>query len=82
MLCVAAFRFLTAREIATRQLLPGALLAALLWVGLQLLGGYYVDHVVRNASETYGLFGVVIGLLAFLALAGQLTIVRLRQMWW
>src|SRR5262249_10269977 len=57
-----AFRVLTSDEVATRDLIPGVIIAALLWQILQHLGGYYVDHVVRHAKETSGLFAFVLGL--------------------
>jgi membrane protein len=72
---IAAFRFLTARSITFQALLPGAVLAALLWEGVQTLGGVYVNHVLRHADETYGLFGVVIGLLSFLYLGAQIVVI-------
>jgi membrane protein len=88
LLFFGAFRFLTAAEIETRQLLPGVLLAALLWQILQHVGGYYVDHTVRHAKETSGLFAFVLGLLAWLYLGGQVTllaaevnVVKARRLW-
>ena len=72
----------------TRDLLPGVLFAAVLWQILQYVGGYYVAHVVRHAQETSGLFAFVLGLLAWLYLGGQLTliaaeinVVRARRLW-
>jgi membrane protein len=72
---VTAFRVLTAASVSTRQVLPGAVLATLSWVGLQTLGGLYVEHVVARANETYGVFAAVIGLLSWLWLAAQLSLV-------
>lgn len=83
-----AFRLLTSDEVETRDLIPGVILGAVLWQILQHLGGYYVDHVVRHAKETSGLFAFVLGLLAWLYLGGQLTllaaevnVVRARRLW-
>jgi membrane protein len=88
LLFFTAFRFLTAREIPTRDLLAGVVLAAVFWQILQHVGGYYVEHVVRHAKETSGLFAFVLGLLAWLYLGGQVTllaaevnVVRARQLW-
>jgi YihY family inner membrane protein len=88
LLFFAAFRFLSPDEIATRDLLPGVVFAAVLWQILQHIGGYYVSHVVRHAQETSGLFAFVLGLLAWLYLGGQLTliaaeinVVRARRLW-
>jgi membrane protein len=88
LLFFTAFRLLTAEDIDTRDLLPGAIVAAVLWTLLQHLGGYYVDHVVRHAKETSGFFALVLGLLAWLYLGGQVTliaaeinVVRARRLW-
>ena len=88
LLFFTAFRLLTAREIATRQLLPGVVFGALVWQLLQHVGGYYVDHVIRHAKDTSGLFAFVLGLLAWLYLGGLVTVVaaeinvvRARKLW-
>jgi membrane protein len=88
LLFFTAFRLLTASDIETRDLVPGVLVGAVLWQILQHLGSYYVDHVVRHAKETSGLFAFVLGLLAWLYLGGQVTllaaevnVVRARRLW-
>jgi len=88
LLFFTAFRLLTSEEVDTRDLIPGVIVGALLWQILQHLGGYYVDHVVRHAKETSGLFAFVLGLLAWLYLGGQVTllaaevnVVRARRLW-
>jgi YihY family inner membrane protein len=88
LLFFTAFRLLTTREVPTRELLPGVVLAAVLWQVLQHLGGYYVEHVVRHAKETSGLFAFVLGLLTWLYLGSQVTlfamevnVVRARRLW-
>jgi membrane protein len=84
----AVFRLLTAVEIATRDLLVGVIVAAVLWQILQHLGGFYVEHVVRHAKDTSGLFAFVLGLLTWLYLGGQVTliaaevnVVRTKRLW-
>jgi membrane protein len=72
---VTAFRVLTAAPVTTPHVIPGALLATISWLGLQTLGGLYVEHVVAQSSETYGVFAAVIGLLSWLWLAAQLSLV-------
>jgi YihY family inner membrane protein len=57
------------------DLLPGVVLAALGLLGLQALGGWYVDAAISRAGDTYGLFATVIGLLSWLSLAAQLVLV-------
>jgi YihY family inner membrane protein len=88
LLFFAAFRFLSPEEIPTKDLIPGVIFAAILWQILQHIGGYYVAHVVRHAQETSGLFAFVLGLLAWLYLGGQVTliaaeinVVHARRLW-
>ena len=73
-LYVAAFRFLTVASVPTRCLWLGAAVGAVFLEILQLVGGIYVKHVVTNASETYGTFATVIGLLVWLHLLAQMTL--------
>jgi membrane protein len=63
---VFAFRFAAARRLSVRDVLPGAVLAAVSWQLLQSFGVVYVRHVVKHASATNAVFAVVLGLLAFL----------------
>ncbi len=88
LLFFTAFRLLTAAEVQTRDLLPGVIFAAILWQLLQHVGGLYVDHVIRNAKETSGFFALVLGMLAWLYLGAQVTliaaevnVVRTRRLW-
>ena len=83
-----AFRLLTVRDVSWSCLRGGAVAAALLYEALQLLGGYYVGHVLANAHNTYGTFGVVIGLLSWIYLAAHITllaaegnVVATRRLW-
>jgi membrane protein len=87
-LYMAAFRFLTSASIPTRHLWLGAGIAAVFLLILQLVGGIYVDHVIKHASNTYGTFATVIGLLVWLHLIAQLTlysveinVVAVRHLW-
>ena len=52
------------------------------------LGGWYVSHQLRGATQTYGTFATVIGLLAWLYLGAQMTllaaevnVVKKRRLW-
>jgi YihY family inner membrane protein len=73
-LFMAAFRLMTAATVPTRDLRVGVLVAGVLWEILQLGGGYYVGHVVKNSSNTYGTFAFVIALLVWLHLGAQMTL--------
>ncbi len=84
----AVFRLLTADEIPTRDLIAGVVVAAVLWQILQHVGGFYVERVVRHAKDTSGLFAFVLGLLTWLYLGGQVTliaaevnVVRAKRLW-
>jgi membrane protein len=81
------FRLATAKEIPTRDLRLSAILAAIAWQLLQLLGGYFVGHQLQTHSA-YGVFAVVLGLLAWLYLEAEitiyiveLTVVRAKGLW-
>ncbi|GAA4834945.1 hypothetical protein GCM10023201_24170 [Actinomycetospora corticicola] len=68
-LVVLAFRLLTPRALTMRQVLPGAVLAAVAWYVLQTLGAYLVQYQLRGMSASYGIFGIVLGLLAWIYLS-------------
>jgi YihY family inner membrane protein len=81
------FRLAVEREIKARQMLPGAVLSAIVWQILQLFGTYLVAHTLKSSS-VYGVFGVVLGLLAWLYLQAQFTlyaveanVVSVRGLW-
>jgi membrane protein len=81
------FRLATSAEIAARDLRLSAILAAVAWQLLQLLGTYVIGHQAKTNS-VYGTFGIVLGLLAWFYLQAQLTlylvelnVVRVRQLW-
>ncbi len=69
-----AFRLMTVNDVATRCLWVGVVVASILWEVLQVVGGYYIGHVYRHSSNTYGLFGLVIALLVWLHLGALLTV--------
>jgi YihY family inner membrane protein len=69
-----AFRVLTPKDVAARDLWPGAIVGGVAWTALQALGGWLVARQLRHTSELYGTFGVVLGLLFFLYLASQIMV--------
>jgi membrane protein len=84
---VFAFRFATARELSRREVLPGAISAAVFWQLLQTFGIIYVRHV-KHASETNAVFAIVLGLLAYLFLTAitlllsvEINVVRVNHMY-
>ena len=87
-LFLIAFKLLTAVELNTRQLMPGVVVAAVGWQLLQHLGGLYVDHVLKRTGALYGVFALVLGLLAWLSLGAQIVVlaaevnvVKARRLW-
>jgi YihY family inner membrane protein len=87
-LFMLAFRILTTEDVSWLDVRPGAIVAALAWTTLQAAGGYYVSHQLQSASDTYGTFATVIGLLAWIFLAAQATlfaaeinVVKKRRLW-
>jgi YihY family inner membrane protein len=87
-LFMTAFKLLTAVDVGWRDLLPGVILAAVCWQLLQHLGGFYIDHELKRTGPLYGIFALVLGLLAWLYLGAQLTIfaaeinvVRFNKLW-
>ncbi|WP_334024561.1 YihY/virulence factor BrkB family protein [Nocardia terpenica] len=82
------FRCATVRSLRWRQVAPGAIAAAVAWQLLQQFGSLYVVRVVRHASNTNGVFAVVLGLLAFLYLASfaivlcaEINVVRIDKLY-
>ena len=69
-----AFKVLTSRPLSVRELIPGALMASVAWFVLQLVGAWYFNSRVKGASNTYGTFALVIGLLSWFYLLAQITI--------
>jgi membrane protein len=81
------FRMATDSEVPGRYLRPCAILSAISWEVLQLVGGYFISHQLKSNSA-YGAFGIVLGLLAWLYLQANLTlylvelnVVRVKQLW-
>ena len=69
-----AFQILTANRLRWRDVMPGAVLAGIGWLGVQLLGTWFVTRVVKGASDVYGTFATVIGFLTLFFVQAQLTL--------
>jgi uncharacterized BrkB/YihY/UPF0761 family membrane protein len=69
----AAFTLLTAKVIGPRGLIPGAIAGAVAFTALLTVGTGLLSHQVNNASETYGTFGAVIGIVVVLLLLAKLS---------
>ena len=82
------FAVLTGRGVRVRALVPGVIAAAVGALVLQALGGWYVDAAVARATDTYGMFALVIGLLSWFCLgvhallaAAELNVVLAGGLW-
>ncbi|HEX4432443.1 MAG TPA: YhjD/YihY/BrkB family envelope integrity protein [Frankiaceae bacterium] len=69
-----SFKILTPRTVAGKALVPGAILGGVVFTALITVGTGLVTHQLKNASNTYGTFGSVIGIVAFLLLLAKLSI--------
>src|SRR6185312_4637831 len=82
------FRVLTAREVRLADLLPGAIGAGVAIQVLQTVGTVFLSRELLGASQVYGVFGLVFGLLAWLYLQAAIVVfcaeintVRARRLW-
>lgn len=74
----AVFRLSAAHGPSWREVAPGAAFAAVAWLGLQYVGVAYAGRSAGTTSVTNGVFAVVLGLLAFLYLAGVLVVLAIE----
>ena len=82
------FMVMTAVKFTWRDVVLGVALATVFWQSLQLVGSWYVGRELRHATETYGFFGIVIVLLAwiylgaqFFLLAAEINVVKRYRLW-
>lgn len=83
-----SFRVLTTKAVTLRQVALGAAVAAVAWQGLQLAGTFYIAHKLKGATEAYGTFGIVIGLITWIYIeavivivAAELNVVLHERLW-
>jgi YihY family inner membrane protein len=84
---VLGFRVLTPKAVPTRQLIPGAIVAGIAWTVLQTTGTLVVSHYLKSTS-IYGIFGIVLALVAWIYLvievtvySAEINVVRARRLW-
>src|SRR5439155_11269974 len=63
-----AFHLLPSDRPSWREIAPGAILAGCLWAALQTAGSWIVTRQIQGASDVYGFFALVIGLLSWVYL--------------
>jgi YihY family inner membrane protein len=84
---LGAFRVLTPKGVPAGKLLPGAITGGILYTVLQGLGTWLVHHYLHSDS-VYGVFATVLGLVAWVYLAVEITVysaevnvVLTRRLW-
>jgi membrane protein len=85
---VSTFRIFRPSGTRGRDVIAGAIVAAVFWQLLQFFGAAYIGNVVKDSGDTYGVFALVLGLLAwtFLAAVGivlgsEINVVRARRLY-
>jgi membrane protein len=83
-----AFRWLSSKDLSLKDVAFGAVLAGACWQVLQSLGTFYIASQLKGVSAIGGLFGVVLGLLAWIYLEAVITVicaeinvVAVRRLW-
>ncbi len=75
---IGLFRLVSGGRASTRSVLPGALAASVMWQLLQLIGNSFVTNVIGAAGQMTDTFALVLGLVAFLYLAGMMVVLSLE----
>jgi uncharacterized BrkB/YihY/UPF0761 family membrane protein len=70
---IGAFRVLTPKGVPTHDLIRGAIAGGILYTVLQEVGVYLLHHYLHSDSA-YGVFATVLGLLAYIYLAVEITV--------
>jgi YihY family inner membrane protein len=84
---ILGFRVLTPKSVPIRRLLPGAALAGIGWTIL-LAGGTVLVHHYLHSDSVYGIFAIVLSLVAWIYLvvevtiyAAEVNVVLARRLW-
>jgi YihY family inner membrane protein len=72
-LFMATFKLLGSIDVPWRALVPGVIVASILWEIVEVIGTVYINHF-KHSAGAYGVFAVVIGVLAWLHLGAQVTV--------
>ena len=72
-LYLSGLRVLTPHAVPWRRLVPGAVAGGIAWSVLEASGGELVSRMLRHESAVYGLFAVVLGLLAWIYLGARVS---------
>jgi YihY family inner membrane protein len=81
------FRVLTPKAVPFRRLIPGCVVAGIIWTLMLAIGTRLVEHYVR-VDSVYGVFASVLGLIAWIYLgvqvvvySAELNVVIARRLW-
>lgn len=77
---VSVFRLISHGRAGWRSVLPGAIVTAMLWQGLQWVGSTYVSEVILKAkgNQMNETFALVLGLIAFIFVAATMVVMGLE----
>lgn len=82
------FRLATSKQIKTKWLISGAIVAAVFWQILQAVGSYLILHQLKRTTALYGIFAIVLGMLFWIYLQAEVTlyaieinVVRIKKLW-
>lgn len=80
MIFVSVFRLISHGRAGWRSVLPGAIVSAMLWQGLQWIGNTYVQEVILKAGDNQmnKTFALVLGLIAFIFVAAVMVMLGLE----
>ncbi len=85
---VVMFRIFRPDNVRRRDVVPGAIVAAFVWQLLQIFGAVFVGTVVKDSGAAYGVFALVLGLLAWVFLASvgivigsEINVVRTKRLY-
>jgi uncharacterized BrkB/YihY/UPF0761 family membrane protein len=83
-----SYRVLVHADVGWRALVPGGVVGGVALWALQLIGATYVTRVIVGASDVYGAFATMFGLLVWIALlarvtllASEVNVVRAKRLW-
>lgn len=74
----SVFRLISHGRAGWRSVLPGAVVTAILWQGLQWIGNTYVQEVIVKAGQMNKTFALVLGLIAFIYIAAIMVMLGLE----
>lgn len=85
---IVMFRIFSPDMVRRRDVLPGAIVAAVGWQLLQVFGAVFIGNFIKDSGAAYGVFALVLGLLAWIFLAAvgivigsEINVVRTKRLY-